>query len=774
MSERAGKHTVLHDLSLLYELALSVGSSLDLNENCDQFIKKLLSKKNFTFAAVWITNHAITGKPDTHASCVYANPESMAEVRIIPLDHPLFSRLAGNRPISFSSNDPMFYEASAAQRIGTGVVALFPLSDIGFLEIASARRTEPLPDHELNQLHSVIGRFAISLEGCLAHAQQLQKETEERERAERAHVTSENLYQTIFKSTGTAMFMLDSDLRITDVNPEVERLSGYTYEELVGAKIDAFLVLSDVLHLRELNTARKKNPNTTPNSYEFAYIHKNGMVRRAYVTTALIPGSRDTIASVQDITEQKRVEESLRVMKNALDSSINGTFLTTLSHQITYINDSVLSMWGYGHDEELLGYPIWQFFNADHARIEEITHALENNGWWIGELTAPKSNGILFDVQLSMTRILGEGEKDTSILCSCVDITERKDIEAALRMSETRFRELADSLPQIVFETDYIGTILFLNRIGLRVLGLTQDDLARNVHLSDAFREEERPDLEDFFNSLLNGTRRSLHREFSLVNANGIAVPVLVHASSILCENVSRGIRGIATDISEQKAQEELIRTSLEEKVMLIKEVHHRVKNNMQVISAILSLQADYLDDESTLQVLRECQNRIISMALIHENLYQGTDFLQIDFPEYVENLLDHISSIFGPKAAHVTFRTEVSVGKMDIDTAIPCGMIISELVNNSLKYAFPGNREGEIAVCITDRGDGACTIRISDDGVGLPEGFTLDQSTSLGLHLVSMLAVKQLKGTLDVQSNAGVTYIITFKRLYSVDEDRA
>ena len=765
MSEQAGKNTVLHDLSLLYELSLSVGSSLDLIENCDQFIKKLLSKKNFTYAAVWITNLAITGKPGTHASCVYANPELMAEVQIISPEHPLFSRLACKKPLSCSSEDPLFSETSAARRIGTGVVALFPLGNIGFLEIASARRTAPLPDHELNQLSAVIAKFAVSLEGYLAHEHQLMKETEERKRAERARFDSENLYQTIFESTGTAMFMLDSDLRITHVNSEVERLSGYTHDELVGTKIDEFLIPSDRVHIRELNTERRKNPDTTPNPYEFAYIHKNGTVRQAYVTTAFIPATGGTIASVMDITERKRVEDSLRITKNALDSSINGTFLTTLSNEISYINDSVLSMWGYPYEEKLLGRPIWSFFNTGQPRIEEITHTLENNGWWIGELTARRSNGTLFDVQLSMTRILGEGERATSILCSCVDITERKDIEAALRVSETRFRELADSLPQIVFETDYTGTILFLNRIGLRVLGLTQEDLARAVHLSDVFRKQEKPDLEDFFNSLRDGMVRSRHREFSIVNAEGTAVPVLVHASPNLSKNVPLGIRGIATDISDQKAQEELIRKSLEEKVMLIKEVHHRVKNNMQVISAILSLQADCLEDESTSQVLRECRNRIISMALIHENLYQSTDFLQIDFTEYIENLLANISSIFGPRAAQITFRTEVSARKMDIDTAIPCGMIISELVNNSLKYAFPDNREGEIAVCITDYDDGMCTIRISDDGVGLPEGFTLDQSTPLGLHLVNMLAIKQLRGTLDVKSNAGVTYTITFKR---------
>jgi PAS domain S-box-containing protein len=774
MSEGTGKSTVLRDLSLLYELSLSVGSSLDLIENCNQFIKKLLSKKNFTYAAVWIKNQAITGKPGTHATLVYANPESMADLQAIPLDHALFSRMASGTPLSWSSDDPRFFEMPATRRIGAGAIALYPLGDIGVLEIASARRQAPLTAQELNQLSSVIAKFAISVAGCLAHEQQLLKETEERKRAEQAKYDSEKLYHTIFKSTGTAMFMLDPDLRIIDVNSEVMRLSGYTHDELVGAKIDDFLVPADVVHIRDLNTARRKDPDTTPNSYEFAYRHKNGTVRHAYVTTAFIPATGAVVASVMDITERKQAEERLRIMKNALDSSINGTFLTTLDHRITYINDSVLSMWGYAREDDLLGSPIWSVFNPGHTQVGEITRMFEENGWWIGEVSATRANGTLFDVQLSMTRILGEDAGGTSILCSCVDITEKKEIEEALRVSETRFRELADSLPQIVFETDGTGTILFLNRIGLRVLGLSREDLDLGVNLSEVFTDEERPDLEKFFTTLRDGGKKSMHREFSILNAQGHAVPVLVHASPILFETLPPGIRGIATDISDQKRQEELIRKSLEEKVMLIKEVHHRVKNNMQVISAILSLQADCLDDESTLQVLRECQNRIISMALIHENLYQSADFLHIDFADYVENLLSHIASIFGPKAANVIFRTDVSVGKMDIDTAIPCGMIISELVNNSLKYAFPDHREGKITVCISDDDNGVCTIRISDNGVGLPEGFSPEKSTSLGLHLVSMLAIKQLKGTMDVESNAGVTYTITFKRFDRVDEERA
>ncbi|HDR73624.1 MAG TPA: PAS domain S-box protein [Methanoculleus sp.] len=765
MSERTGTSTVLRDLSLLYELSLSVGSSLDLIENCDQFIKKLLSKKNFTYAAVWIANRAITGKPGTHATLVYANPESMADVRCITLDHPLFSRIACRQPLSCCAQDPLFAGASATRRISTGVVAFFPLGDIGVLEIASARRTAPLPDYELNQLHAVIARFAISLKGCLAHEQQLRKETEERKRAERARIDSEKLYQTIFESTGTAIVILNPDLLITHVNSEAERLSGYARSDLVGAGIDVLLVPPEAMRVRELSALRRENPIAAPNAYEFSYLTRHGVVRRAYVTTAIIPGTGDTIASVMDITERKQAEESLRIMKNALDSSINGTFLASPSGHITYINDSVLSMWGYAREEDFIGRPIWAYFNAGPAHTGEIERALESNGWWIGELSATRANGMLFDVQLSMTRIPAEEEGMASILCSCVDITERKEIEAALRVSEKRFRELADSLPQIVFETDSMGRILFLNRIGQRMLGLTAADLTGGLRLADAFGAEERSALENFLEGLRTGTRRSMHREFSLVNADGNAVHVLVHASPILAGTVPAGIRGIATDISDQKAQEELIRTSLDEKVMLIKEVHHRVKNNMQVISAILSLQADCLEDESTLQVLRECQNRIISMALIHEKLYQGSDFLRIDFAEYVDHLLDHIACIFGPKAAHVDFRTAVSVGEMDIDTAIPCGMIISELVNNSLKYAFPGDRDGEIAICIADDGDGTCAIRISDNGVGLPEGFIPDRSGSLGLHLVRMLAVKQLQGTLDVKSNAGVTYTITFKR---------
>jgi PAS domain S-box-containing protein len=664
-----------------------------------------------------------------------------------------------------SSADPLFSAVSATQRVGTGIIALYPLSEIGVLEIASARRTAPLPSHELNQLQAVIAKFAVSLEGCLAHAQQLRKETEERERAERAQSDSEHLYRTIFESTGTAMLMVDADLRITHVNSEVEQLTGYARNELVGARVEDFVIPPDAMRIRELSDLRRDHPDATPSSYEFAYITRDGAMRYAFVTTAFIPGTGGTVASVMDITERKHAEERLHIMKNALDSSINGTFLTTLDNIVTYINEAVLSMWGYAHEEEFLGRPLWSFFNAGRAQIDEISGALEDNGWWIGELTATRSNGTLFDVQLSLTRILGRGERAASILCSCVDITERKDIEEALRVSETRFRELADSLPQIIFETDYTGMILFLNRIGLRVLGLSREDLNRGVGLSEVFRDEDRADLEAFFHELREGERKNSHGEFAIVNAQGTAVPVLVHASPILYETITLGIRGIATDISDQKTQEELIRKSLEEKVMLIKEVHHRVKNNMQVISAILALQADCLEDESTLQVLRECQNRIISMALIHENLYQSGDFLLIDFAEYVDHLLSHIASIFGPKAANVTFRTEVSLKKMDIDTAIPCGMIISELVNNSLKYAFPDHREGEIAVSIADDDEGVCTIRISDHGVGLPEGFTPDQSTSLGLHLVSMLAVKQLKGTLEVKSNAGVTYTITFKR---------
>jgi PAS domain S-box-containing protein len=223
-------------------------------------------------------------------------------------------------------------------------------------------------------------------------------------------------------------------------------------------------------------------------------------------------------------------------------------------------------------------------------------------------------------------------------------------------------------------------------------------------------------------------------------------------------------VSGIGHDITEKKHADEKIRQSLQEKEVLLKEVHHRVKNNLQVISSILNLQSSYVKDAGTLNILKESQNRIKSMAFIHESLYQTKDFSSINFSEYVINLSQNLIHSYSNFAHEINLKLDIQNVFLNLDLAIPCGLIINEIVSNALKYAFVDNKEGdEIVIEMSIEGENLKLI-IGDNGVGLPSAIDYRNTESLGLQLVVTL-VDQLNGSIELESTKGAMYTIIFKQ---------
>jgi PAS domain S-box-containing protein len=226
-----------------------------------------------------------------------------------------------------------------------------------------------------------------------------------------------------------------------------------------------------------------------------------------------------------------------------------------------------------------------------------------------------------------------------------------------------------------------------------------------------------------------------------------------------------RGVIEYVRDITPRKQAEEDLRASLHEKEILLKEIHHRVKNNMQVISSLLSLQSRHLTDKAAIEMFRESQQRIRSMALVHEKLYQSKDLSRIDFSKYIESLIMFLFQSYRVNSDLVRMKTEVRDVLLDINSAIPCGLIINELVMNALKHAFPGGRKGEIIVSLRPSGDDKFILSVSDDGVGFPAGLDFHKTETLGMQLVTML-VDQLDGTISLGGNPGTRFEVVFREL--------
>ena len=216
-------------------------------------------------------------------------------------------------------------------------------------------------------------------------------------------------------------------------------------------------------------------------------------------------------------------------------------------------------------------------------------------------------------------------------------------------------------------------------------------------------------------------------------------------------------------DITERKEHERQLEESIKEKEVLLKEVHHRVKNNMQVISSILNLQSSYIDDETALSILRESQDRIKSMSFVHESLYQSNTLSEVNFSEYIRNIAGNLFHSYGRPEGGISMQYELEEVFLNLDTSIPCGLIINEVVSNCLKYAFAGKEKGVIRIEFSKLSDGKLKLIIGDDGIGLPSNFDIENAETLGLQLVTTL-VTQVSGELDIKTNKGTQFSIVFK----------
>jgi two-component sensor histidine kinase len=256
--------------------------------------------------------------------------------------------------------------------------------------------------------------------------------------------------------------------------------------------------------------------------------------------------------------------------------------------------------------------------------------------------------------------------------------------------------------------------------------------------------------------------KKSVRFESSISDAEGNKRWLSSLLTPIFEDSVLKKFVIVDTDISPNKQLEEMLTSSLHEKEILLKEIHHRVKNNLQIIISLLNLQSGYLHDAETLRAVKEGESRVRAMALVHEKFYQAEGISEIDFTEYVEKLCQYIFQSFPEVAHRVQLNVESDTVAFDLDTAMPCGLLINEIVSNSLKYAFPNGQAGEITIRLKISGENKINISVQDNGKGIPEEFDLETPTTLGLQLIGALT-SQLNGEVEMHRNDGTVFNITF-----------
>jgi PAS domain S-box-containing protein len=339
--------------------------------------------------------------------------------------------------------------------------------------------------------------------------------------------------------------------------------------------------------------------------------------------------------------------------------------------------------------------------------------------------------------------------------------TGRKLTEDALHERESYFRNMANTVPVAIWMSDSEGKCEFANHAWLELTGrsLAQEQgrgWLENVHPDDARQ------YQDIFLTAM-AQQKPFETECRMRCADGTYRWMLGHGAPRSHSGGSfAGYIGSCLDITERKQAETQLTVSLQEKEVLLKEIHHRVKNNLQVVSSLLSLQAGQIGRPDIQAMFRESQTRVQSMAFIHEHLYQSKTLARVDFAAYIRRLTSHLLNLYQAQARGVRLTTEVQEVSLGINTAVPCGLIINELVSNALKYAFPAGCPGEILVSLGACSPGQVQLIVRDTGVGLPTGFDVQRATSLGLQLVTTLT-EQLEGTLTVENGQGTAFILTF-----------
>ncbi|MBM4240901.1 MAG: PAS domain S-box protein [Euryarchaeota archaeon] len=339
---------------------------------------------------------------------------------------------------------------------------------------------------------------------------------------------------------------------------------------------------------------------------------------------------------------------------------------------------------------------------------------------------------------------------------------KRKEAELALKRSEDTYRTIFENTGTAMTILEEDMAISIVNTEFEKFSGFSKEDIENQKNLAEFVAKEDLKRMKGYHRlRKIDPNAVPKNYEIRLRDRHGKSKDFF--ATLDMIPGTEKRI-GSFIDITDRKQAEDKIKASLKEKEVLLREIHHRVKNNMQIISTLLSLQSEQIKDKRMIEFNKESQTRIQSMALIHENLYQSEDLARINFSEYVNNLIEELFHSYGVNPDIIEPNISVEDVTLNIETAIPCGLIINELISNSLKYAFPGGMSGEIILELHSDDKNRFTLTVSDNGVGFPEDIDFKTSKTLGMQLIYNLT-RQLDGKIQVEKDKKI-FRITFTEL--------
>ncbi len=467
------------------------------------------------------------------------------------------------------------------------------------------------------------------------------------------------------------------------------------------------------------------------------------------------------IGTIQDITERKTIEQNLWRTQFSIDQARDSVYWITCDERIEYVNDAACKTLGYTKDE----FNTITVKDIDPLYAEknwsEFNESIDSLGSRRIETVHKAKDGTLIPVELSVSIFTFNGEEYHCAFAR--DISERKKSESARKLSESRLSEAQRIGRFGNWDWNIKKDELFWSDEVYWIFGLEPG----NEVTIESFLNSIHPDDMESVREVMDG---SLKKSQSYSLDYRIILPTeevrYIHAEGKVehnSEGESVRMFGIVQDINDLKIAEANLKSSLQEKEVLLKELYHRTKNNMQVIVSMLSLQAAYVDNPDVKDVFKDTQNRIQAMSLVHQKLYQSQNLSRVSLKEYIVELSHLLVKSFTGTAHRIKLNFNLAEVSLLLDYAIPCGLIINELLSNSLKHAFPDEMNGNIFINLVQNDEGTINIHYSDDGKGVPDEFNFRKQESLGLQSIFGIGEHQLQGKVDFKDNNGVNCFIEF-----------
>jgi two-component system CheB/CheR fusion protein len=570
-------------------------------------------------------------------------------------------------------------------------------------------------------------------------------------------------YQRLFETAKDGMLLFDAETeKLTDVNPYFLELTGYGREQLIGCRLSEMGAFRDARAATRIVIEARLQEVVRHEDVNLLTIDGRRVEAELVASRYAVGGQQVVQVNLRDVTKRNRAVQDLRESEERFRLLVDSVrdyalFQMDPGGRITSWNSGAERLLGYS-EAEIIGESAVRLFTPEDAAQGEATRELEtarttggadNERWHI------RKDGSRFFASGVVTTVRDQAGRLRGFAKVMRDVTERKKAEEQLKQ-QAQLLELAQD---IIIVRGLDGRISFWNDAASAAYGWSSAEAVGKVawELLHTVFPEPRSNIEaalfiqnrwegELVHTRRDGTQLTVWSRWALqFDSLGKPVCVLV----------------INSDITARKLADEQLRASLREKEVLLKEIHHRVKNNLQVIASLLSLQSEHIADSKVLAMLEAMNNRVRSIAAIHEMLYGSADLSRIDFAGYLNTIARDLLSFFSDRAGNVRVQVDAAPILLDITRAAPCGLIVNELVTNSFKHAFPDDREGVITVSFRCPEE-ECVLEISDNGVGMAAALDPRSETSMGLQLLGLL-VQQLKGNLEIDRSSGTRFTITF-----------